>query len=97
MPAKRTLTPEQIRDCILGRITEIIEESEKRDAFQAPEVRTPRLRSALYGMMLEEFAACSVFAEDTVSRVRDALGLPVTASADEIIRVAKRIRREAGR
>jgi hypothetical protein len=49
---------EKTRDRILKQLTEILEESDRHGGFQAPEVRIPLLCSALYAMMLQEFAEC---------------------------------------
>jgi hypothetical protein len=48
---------EKTRDRILKQLTEILEESDRHGGFQAPE-GIPLLRSALYAMMLQEFAKC---------------------------------------
>lgn len=95
MSEKRQPTPEETRDRILGQITRIIEESEKRDAFQPHEVHVPRLRSALYAMMIEEFAECAHFHENVTARVRGALGLPLLATPNDIVKAVEHLKRHS--
>jgi len=90
-------TPEETRDRILQQITDIIEHSEKEGAFQAPEVRIPTLRSALYAMMTQEFAECARFHDDFLGKAQDELKVPRTASAKTTLAALTHLVRTASR
>lgn len=74
---------EERRNRLLAQLTKIIEHfSGPRVAFQAPEVILPAFRSALYDMMMKEFAACADFHVGGFAR---ALGLPSNASTAQVM------------
>ena len=78
------LTPEETRDRLLGAITKILEAQQKR-AFTAPEIVLADTRSAIYALMMEGFADCGAFHVENNKAIRQALGLPDSATQERVL------------
>lgn len=90
-PPKRP-TPEETRERLLAEITKIIDDP--RDAYLAPEVRMPQMRSRLYAMMCSEFNRHAAFTGDVLVGLATILGME-GKGADVMLDEVRRLRRKS--